>query len=1811
MDRRTINLTDHINKITGLEGREDIDIDKLIDSQDKQYKNNSYLESLKLTKRPYQSVLKENNLRENTPIEVEGYGNSVYDENITLPSQLSNINQVRYDSQNGLLQLGAGITKAGIIGVTTWLDGMVGTAVGAIQAIGDELYSDEKLERLNKQGKEWGVPEHLRRRRAEGVGDFFGKIFNGNNLVSYKLNELNKWSEEALPVYKSEEYLKNEAEGRWDKNVFSTSFIGDNLIKNMGFMVGAGLSAKGVSSIASKTLGLNKARNAFKGAVALLDKGLDAEQTYKALLNGKGVINGVKLTDELAKQAKIIHTKGLLTSTVGSIAGAIGESRIEAIDGSEEWANNAIQELENSKQDMMFKELRNMQQNSPEYFDEYGNITDEGREAINNRVQEQYDSALEKIQKIRAQVANQIFIGNAALLSVGDFLQWGKFLRGGFNVPKQTNHIVKKLANGNYQIQKTGLLKGAGRVLGNSLVEGHEEMAQEVIKNSSQYFNNGVLKDFTGLYLSPEGQDSADNILSAYIKGMNNVWGNKNNYQNFFIGAISSMIGMPSIRLSKNKNIPLPTFEGNIYSNIKEIIQESKDKKEIETQLNNWVNNSKTKEYRDGMIRHISLAQRMEEAAIQDDKMGYETLKHAQNVSDAIMFDNVDRLDDYKSNIQAMQNLTDEDIEYIRQIKTDNGTLLYDSKTSDEQIREEFKSKSEGILQDIDSYVKANQALETLASQLSKKERELLVYKQSLIDNLERRRNELIGKVNIQLDNITNKDTEEATTIKESNIYKNRDVSIPKIFLLGKLIENKTTKQAIAKSLNPFEVQDLMRDYSDFAKIENNRKKLIDNLFKSINNIDSVKKEVQKVIENKEEEQDKVAAKKVTEQINQTNDKEEKKKVIDDAPIDIIEQIDEEDFGPAEQLALRRRKRIDEEKSFIPKVNEKLGIEGYSNEHLVSDFHVKAIEKLIDSEDANIIANNKEEIRDFLYKAGYNPDLIEQNLDIIQKLLKKIVDKSALSLQTKDMLKQQDIENEIKRQKQEEEELKSEAEKTAEALEKAEKQERERLQKEIDDTVRSNPILGEKIDRENITFEEEEEFDQVGNIPNQVEEQKSLNLRIGLSRNSLYREGYESLSEAYKTRQIYENLDNLNLNDQEIFIFTDGFTLAKNEEGKYISVETPNKIEGDYFSKETIKPTIWIATEINGKIYYLGSINVSSLEKVDPYFKGKVKELFDNFNEDKKDHRVTFKKDEVQITPIVRYQNNNKEKAITKEEISSLTKDNHPPILTVIKGAKFVGLKKEHKRTPIKFKDKSGREGAAYLWLYDKHSDKYVPILMRRRSTNEVFSKGETALEDLKNSTLFKSFRNTFDTSFKKFLTDSATKRDNKLYIDNFKALMDKLNQIFVLKSDDPSRRIRISYSNEPNVPNTGYLVITNDTKGQDKFLVPTMSFTVDKDGNIANYEELVDNVLKAILTINPLMQVSNNEVLLNNNNESYLNRLVETGVLTTNLENGLQVEEIYLSLQDKQKKEKRKEQIKKENEKIDRLYGKTNNESTINESQESQKIKDFLNSDKYEGDYDIFHEASFLISMMKPVMLELGKPFTVENIELQDKGKWGIYNLTLNTKGQLNIEYIKPLDESISGTLTTETTQNLSPQPQQQTNTSTKESKESSVKNKQNNESIEKTDEELSQEFEDLFGEESLIPIVSTALVEQKTKEKSSNNEEKKDGNQGVGSQHKENHITNISEKMGGIKFNSISKNKVVISTKYFDIENDNGNTSITLKEDINPTDKTKDIIGSILKEISQTDMQKLSSNSINKEKINIEQKLNALIQDIENYKC
>lgn len=1808
MDRRTMNLTDHINKITGLEGREELDIDKLIDSQDKQYKNDSYLESLKLTKRPYQNVLKENNLRESTPIEVKGYGNSGYDENITLPSQLNNINQVRYDSQNGLLQLGAGITKAGIIGVTTWLDGMVGTAVGAIQAIGDELYSDEELERLNKQGEEQGVPEHLKRRRAEGIGDFFGKIFNGSNLVSYKLNELNKWSEEALPVYKSEEYLKNEAEGRWDKNVFSTSFIGDNLIKNMGFMVGAGLSAKGASSIASKALGLNKARNAFKGAVSLLDKVLDAEQTYKALLNGKGVINGVKLTDELAKQAKIIHTKGLITSTVGSIAGAIGESRIEAIDGSEEWTNNAIQELENSKQSMMFKELRNMQQNSPEYFDEYGNITDEGREAINNRVQEQYDLILEKIQKTRAQVANQIFIGNAALLSVGDFLQWGKFLRGGFNVPKQTNHIVKKLANGQYQIQKTGILRGAGRVLGNSLIEGHEEMTQEVIKNSSQYFNNGVLKDFTGLDLSPEGQDSADNILSAYIKGINNVWGNKNNYQNFFIGAISSLIGMPSIKLSKNKSIPLPTFQGSIIGNIKEIVQENKEKKEIETQLNNWVNNSKTKEYRNGMIRHISLAQRMEEAAIQDDKMGYETLKHAQNVSDAIMFDNVDRLDDYKQNIMAMQNLTDEDIEYIRQIKKDDGTLLYDNKTSDEQIKEEFKSKSDGILQDIDSYVKANQALETLAPQLSKKERELLVYKQSLIDNLERRKLELSSKIQKVIDDIISKNTEESNTIKNSKAYKEKDNSLSDAYIFGELIKDEKVKVALANSLNPFEVKKLMRDYSDFVSIENNKRKLIDELHKAINNTDLVKKEVEKVKKEKEKEQNKTAAKKITEQINQADNKQDKEKIINEVPEAIVEQLDEEDLNIAEQLILRRKKRIDKEKSFIPKVNEKLGIEGYSDEHLVSNFHVKALEKLIDSGDANIIANNIQEIKDILYRAGYSPENIESNLDIIQKLLKKIVDKAALYLSTEETLKEQDFEAEIQRQKHEEEQLKQEVDESIERVEKAKQLEREKLQKEIDDTVRSNPTLGEQRDLKEITFEEETDFDLIENTPNRNDEQKSLNLRIGLSRNSLDREGYESLSEAYKSRQIYENLDNLNLNDQKIFIFTDGFTLAKNEEGKYVPVETPDKIEGEYFNKETVKPTIWIGTEINGKVYYLGSINVSSLEKVDPYFKGKVKELFDNFNEDKKDHRVTFKKDEVQITPIVRYQNNSEEKVTTKEEISSLTKDNHPPILTVVKGAKFVGLKKEHKRTPIKFSNKTGREGAVYLWLYDKHSDRYVPVLMRRRSTNEVFSNNETALEDLKNSSLFKSFRNSFDTAFKKFLIDSATKRNNELYINNFKNLMDKLNQMFVLKNDDPLRRIRISFSLEPNTPNTGYLVITNDTKGQDKFLVPTIPFTVDKDGNIANYEDLVDNVLKAILTINPLMQVSNNEVLLNNNNEFYLNRLVETGVLTTNLENGLQVEEIYLSLQDKQKKAKRKEILKKENEKIDKLYGKTNTESIINESQESQRIKNFLNSDNYEGDYDIFHEASFLISMMKPVMLELGRSFTVENIELQDKGKWGIYNLTLDTKEQLNIEYVKPLDESINGTLTTETTQNLSPQPQQQTNTSTK---ESSIENKSNNKSIEKTDEELSQEFEDLFGEESLIPIVSSTLIEQKTKEKSSDNEDKKGGNQGVGSQHKENHITNISEKMSEIKFNSISENKVVISTKYFDIKNDNGNTSITLKEGINLTNETKQKIDSILKEISQTDMQKLSSNIKNKEKINVEQKLKILIQELENYKC
>ena len=131
-------------------------------------------------------------------------GESKYDKPIISQDELENISEYRASEQAWYDQLANGLGKAVVLAGTTFIDSTLGTIVGATSAVAEQKFSNL-----------W------------------------DNPISRAMLEVNEWSEKVLPNYYSEEEQRNNANGEWYKNVFTSNFWGDKFLKNMGFTMGA------------------------------------------------------------------------------------------------------------------------------------------------------------------------------------------------------------------------------------------------------------------------------------------------------------------------------------------------------------------------------------------------------------------------------------------------------------------------------------------------------------------------------------------------------------------------------------------------------------------------------------------------------------------------------------------------------------------------------------------------------------------------------------------------------------------------------------------------------------------------------------------------------------------------------------------------------------------------------------------------------------------------------------------------------------------------------------------------------------------------------------------------------------------------------------------------------------------------------------------------------------------------------------------------------------------------------------------------------------------------------------------------------------------------------------------------------------------------------------------------------------------------------------------------------------------------------------------------------------------------------------
>lgn len=220
-----------------------------------------------------------------------GVGDSMFDKDITSLTQLQDLNNTRGELQPWYAQLGAGIAKGVVLAGTTFLDGTIGTIVGAANA-------------LDK-------------------GEF--SAFWDNDFAK-AMQSVNQWSEQALPNYRTNEEIENDQNGEWYKNIFTANWWGDKFIKNLGFTAGAMATGNLVSGALKGAPAL--LRSVVGSAVSAMNEGkvealnnsgewyefekAKVDDAYKAQLASiEAAYGGTEMYNALAQDAKNTYEQSL------------------------------------------------------------------------------------------------------------------------------------------------------------------------------------------------------------------------------------------------------------------------------------------------------------------------------------------------------------------------------------------------------------------------------------------------------------------------------------------------------------------------------------------------------------------------------------------------------------------------------------------------------------------------------------------------------------------------------------------------------------------------------------------------------------------------------------------------------------------------------------------------------------------------------------------------------------------------------------------------------------------------------------------------------------------------------------------------------------------------------------------------------------------------------------------------------------------------------------------------------------------------------------------------------------------------------------------------------------------------------------------------------------------------------------------------------------------------------------------------------------------------------------------------------------
>lgn len=605
------------------------------------------------------------------------WGESMFDEATATEEQFQNLGDIRANNQPWYAQIGAGLAKGAILAGTTFLDGTVGLVLGTGTAISEGRWS--------------------------GLWD---------NDFSKAMQAINEWSEQALPNY----YTKAEQEQPWYENIFTANFLGDKFIKNLGFTVGAFYSG-GVTAAGLKA---------------------------------------TKLPQLIGAIAKSSKAPAMVNSAVGATISAVNEGRIEALNNSNDWFQLHKQQLDDQYAQRL-QAIEN-QYAGTEMYDQL--ITAETSA---------YNQAIGKLNEDRLKMGNADLLMNIPVLMASNIIQFGKLYANGFKTARKAANITGKAGEYTAGTTRLGTI---GAITRGALSEGTEEMAQGA---ASRIAGNYYSTDVNNFYKSKTDPDAAQETLSwtkSFAEGINETVNDGSSWEEFFIGSLTGALGMPQFRSMKNAEgrfqSPI-TIEGGAINEWREYNNRIARENEIANYMNSRINSPEFKNYYQGLIRHNKYQNDMNQAAEQGDEFNFKNAEHAQLVSDIAMFDNAGKIEDLYTLINAAYDTSDENLASIVENTTTtledgskvgpfvdkNGNPMYATPEGKQEMINKLTENRNEMMNTINNYLKIKDDLDIkTGQQLSDEQLEELTWMKSQIGNWSDRATAMSGDVKSAIGNV-------------------------------------------------------------------------------------------------------------------------------------------------------------------------------------------------------------------------------------------------------------------------------------------------------------------------------------------------------------------------------------------------------------------------------------------------------------------------------------------------------------------------------------------------------------------------------------------------------------------------------------------------------------------------------------------------------------------------------------------------------------------------------------------------------------------------------------------------------------------------------------------------------------------------------------------------------------------------------------------------------------------------------------------------------------------------------------------------